>query len=117
MNYLQKLSSARGLLRCRLEEHRDAECLSLLDDSLKRCAIYDDVPYLVDHVDSQRNASALKLIEDASKQMDTERLRNALLTARRLPGLASACQAEAEACQAERRTWQAETLACEAERW
>ena len=49
--------------------------------------VYDDVPYLVDHVDSQRNASALKLIEDASKQMDTERLRNALLTARRLPGL------------------------------
>ena len=72
-------SSARGLLRVRLEEHRDAECLSLLDDSLKRCAIYDEAPYLVDHVDAQRNASALKLIEDASKQMDTERLRNALL--------------------------------------
>jgi hypothetical protein len=82
-------SSARGLLRVRLEEHRDAECLSLLDDSLKRCAIYDEAPYLVDHVDAQRNASALKLIDDASKQMDTERLRNALLTARRLPGLAS----------------------------
>ena len=82
-------SSARGLLRVRLEEHRDAECLSLLDDSLKRCAIYDEAPYAVDHVDAQRNASALKLIEDASKQMDTERLRNALLTARRLPGLAS----------------------------
>jgi hypothetical protein len=82
-------SSARGLLRCRLEEHRDAECLSLLDETLKRCAIYDEAPYLVDHVDPQRNESALKLIEDASKQMDVERLRNALLTARRLPGLAS----------------------------
>ncbi len=83
------VSSARGLLRCRLEEHRDAECLSFLDETLKRCAIYDEVPYVVEHVDPQRNASALKLIEDASKQMDVERLRNALLTARRLPGLAS----------------------------
>ena len=82
-------SSARGLLRVRLEEHRDAECLSLLDETLKRCAIYDEAPYAMEHVDPQRNASALKLIDDASKQMDTERLRNALLTARRLPGLAS----------------------------
>lgn len=81
-------SSARGLLRCRLEEHRDAECLALLDESLKRCAVYDKAPYDYNE-DVERNKAALKAVEDASKAMDVERLRNALLSARRQPGLAS----------------------------
>merc|ERR1712216_605419 len=69
-------SSARGLLRCRLEEHRDAECLSLLDETLKRCVIYDEAPYLVDHVDPQRNESALKYwrcVEADGRGATTER--------------------------------------------